>query len=283
MGSDKEPFFIILDIDGTIIGDITLQVCEWEIISKYQPKKLRLFKQSLIQHLQQGMLRSGLSDFLTTIKKEYEHTEFLVYTASEEKWAQFLTPCIEAACGYKFGRPIFTRKDCVHVSQNITKSLSKISTKIIKAYRHKYPSITSAKAVVKNTIMVDNNNLLCSKECNRCIECPTYSFVYPYNVLQLVDENVMQKNYPSIANILGRYDLIPANNVQHIDALGYFGVMSAYYLQLARIMKTKSQSAKQKKDGMWFTVANDIVASLRKGLSRESMVKYINQRLGTSR
>jgi len=277
MHGDQEPFFIVLDIDGTIIGDISLQVCEWEILSKFHPKKLRQLRQSLIQQLQQGMLRSGLSDFLSAVKKENEHTEFLVYTASEEKWAQFLIPCIEAACGYKFGRPIFTRKDCVHVTRNITKSLSKISSKIIKSYKSKYPAIRSSKSVVKNMIMIDNNNLLCSKECNRCIECPTYSFLYPYNVLQHVDEGIIIKNYPTIANILERYDMFPSS--QHVDSLGYFGMMSAYYGQLARVMKTKASSVKHKKDNMWYSIGNDMVAAMKKDLTKENMVKYINQRL----
>lgn len=274
-----DPLFIVLDIDGTIIGDISLQVCEWEILSKFHPKKLRQLRLSIIQQLQSGMLRSGLSDFLSHIKKEYEHTEFLLYTASEEKWAQFLIPCIEAACGFKFGRPVFTRKDCVHVSRNITKSLSKISSKLLKTYKSRYPSLKNTKSIVKNMIMIDNNNLLCSKEVNRCIECPTYNFMLPYNVLQHVEDQVLQKDYPTVASILSKYDMFPSQSLSHVDTLGYFGMMSAYYVSLARAMKSKASAVKHKKDAMWFHVASDIVASLRKGISKENMVKYINQRL----
>lgn len=279
MHSSQDPLFIVLDIDGTIIGDISLQVCEWEILRRFHPKKLRQLRQSIIQQLQSGMMRSGLADFLSLIKKEYEHTEFLLYTASEEKWAQFLIPCIESACGFKFGRPIFTRKDCVHVSRNITKSLSKISGKVMKSYKSRYPTLKNTKAIVKNMIMIDNNNLLCSKEVNRCIECPTYNFMYPYNVLQHVEDHVLQKEFQTVANILAKYDMFPNTSLSHVDALGYFGMMSAYYVSLARMMKSKAASVKHKRDSMWFHVANDIIASMRKGVAKEVMVKYINQRL----
>lgn len=272
-----DPIFVILDIDGTLIGDISFCVCEWEILSRIDHRKLRQLRAFLISYLKSGLLRSGIADFLTNLRSVRDDIEFIIYTASDDKWASFLVPCIESAIGIKLARPIFTRKDCVGKSSSSYKSLAKISQRVFRAFKTKYPALKSEKHVAKMMVMIDNNHVLREKEVSRCIICPTYDYCTPYDVLKNADAASLSQNYKLVCEILHRYDLIPSHTLSHIDSLGYHGAMSLYHAALSKSFK--SFVPRLPKDSFWYSLSHDFVAGLKKDQSLDSIIKHIKKKL----
>lgn len=283
---DQEPCIYTIDIDGTLIGDITYHVAEWEMLSKYDRKKLKTFKTQLIQSLQNGLLRPHVADFITHIKANNNRCEFFLYTASDDKWAQFLVPCIEAACGCKFARPIFSRKHCLIIDKSIKKSLMNISTAVFNKLKNNSTlNLRKPTQVYDNMILIDNNKVLLDKEQRKCIICPSYDYECSYDILRLIDTNILAANSQGIASILQKYDFIDPKESSR--ASGQFGIIALYYegyaMTLRTMHKTIIAQERQRRDKFWLNLANAIVALQLKHVNKESIVKYINNKLHASR
>lgn len=91
------PLVVVLDLDGTIIGDITPQIVSWEICNDikssgggnfYKPK-------DLYAKLQGGIIRPYFAEFIKSLKKNIPNIEFFIFTASEKKWAMNIIGYIE--------------------------------------------------------------------------------------------------------------------------------------------------------------------------------------------
>jgi hypothetical protein len=274
MGDHQQPLIIVLDIDGTIIGDVTYEVCEWELLRAYEPKKLKQYRSTLRAHLEAGLLRPHLADFLLKIHASNDHVHFYIYTASDDQWAQFLVPCIEAVTGIKFSRPIFSRKHCAVSPKAVTKSLTDIAPGIFSRLKSKYKKLNSAKALLRNMCIIDNNNVL-SDIPHRCVLCPTYSWSSPYDLTKTLDERILAKETENITRLLHSYQLLPrvlTNSNQFL---------SDYYSALGRAYKSTSPNSFVK-DEMWLHVASLLMTSIKRyghGKDMTSVVKYINQRL----
>lgn len=277
-----EPFIYVIDIDGTLIGDISHQVAEWEIIMKYDPKKLKAFKSHLIHQLQHGLLRPGIADCITTLKNNNELSEFFLYTASDDKWAQFLVPCMEVACGIKFGRPIFSRKHCLCVDRSMKKSLLKISnmvhTKLKPRYMHMFKKPSH---VFDHMLLIDNNKVLVEREARKAIICPSYEYVLPCDILRLIDADILESNALGICKILAKYELMDEKVVaRHTHA---YTLLAAYYdayaSLLRQMVRVSAMQERQKRDKFWPNLANALVALQQKRVTKDAMLKYINSKL----
>lgn len=265
----------VIDIDGTIIGDILYEVCEWEIIMKCDPRKIKFFKQRLIAHLRAGLLRPYLADFVTTLKKQNEANEFFVYTASDDKWAQFLIPCIESACNVKFKRPIFSRKHCIVSTMSVKKCLANISTQVFQ--RLKPMGIYKNKTQLHNQmILIDNNYVLIDQETKKGIICPTYDHKIVYDVLRNLDEYILHERIGDIIGILQKYSLIP--QISEKDVLSSYQILAMYYKNYSNKLSQYSSLLEKgiKRDKYWLNLANLFVALNKKGVSTDKMIKYIN-------
>lgn len=268
--NSKSPDVILLDIDGTIIGDIGFQVCEWEILRLHASKRLPAFRNLLKSHLIKGMIRPHFADFITRLKSLYGNIHFYIYTASDDKWANFLVPCIEAVTNVKFERPIFSRRHCEYDGKVLNKSLTKVAPLIFTRLKHMYPELTSAKELIKHMCIIDNNNVLTDLP-HRCILCPTYSYAYPYDVLKHVDETLIEKAIPAISKHMQTYGLLSMST----SSLEQF--YTDYYLMLSKMYKAKSQMHKD--DNLWIIVMQSITNAYNKGLSTDNMVKYVCQKI----
>ena len=277
--SYSDPYLFLLDIDGTLVGDITYHVVEWEILTRFDKKKLRVFKQQLIDSLKSGLLRSSLSDFLTQLKTHNESTEFYLYTAGETKWVHFLIPCIEQACGFKFNRPYFTRNHCQFTTNSVKKSLAKISPIIYSKLKTKY-NFKSSNAVLDNLILVDNTRVLGDKELKRWIACPTYEYKALYDVLRNLDSNVFHEHSLAIATIMQKYGIMRSLSSSAVEKSysGYL-IAASYYEDYARDLRAYAKSNRSTKDKFWISLANAIIILHKKKVSKDSMVKYINSKL----
>lgn len=268
------PIVVLLDIDGTIIGDITTQVLEWEITSELNPGKLKQLKIKIKEHLQGGLVRPHFADFITSIKARHDNVEFFVYTASDDKWANFLIPCIEQALSISISRPIFSRKHCIMNSGTLYKSFSKVAPLIHTKLKKKYGNL-QVKHILKNMMIIDNNNVLIDNR-KFCIHCSTYEWLDVYDVCRLLE--IKQNNFELLGRALKRYSYI--DSVPHKLELLY----SLYYTSLGKQFKTYSTlkhelQEQRDKDTFWLQISTYMLNALRKNYDRDSIVKYIVQKI----
>jgi hypothetical protein len=263
------PLIVLIDIDGTLIGDISTQVLEWEIISQIDKRKLKQYKSNVQVYLSNGLIRPHFSDFINSIKSRYSHVEFFVYTASDDKWANFLVPCIEKTLNISINRPIFSRKHCILQSGVLCKSFARVAPFITTRLKKVYTGLQQ-KTVLKNMFIVDNNNVLIDNR-KYCIQCKTYEWSDVYDVLKLV--NVGEDNFIKLGNILNRYGIIETIGTR------YESLLSQYYSYLAKQYKTIPHIRKQDEDTFWLDITAATINALRKGLDRDQIVKYIVQKL----
>ena len=200
---EKAPYILLIDLDGTIQGDITPQLKEY-VLQKSLGVKLN--KKLLAIDYKKGLLRPYFNDFMNMIDTDYKNkVELFVYTASEKKWANYIVPIIESVTNVKFNRPIFTREQC-NMNNNMTekvKSISIVKPAIIKTLKKQYKSITN-NDIINKIYLIDNNYVL--KEANFLIKCPTYDKAIFINVLRTIDDNIKQSKFKDICKVILNYD-----------------------------------------------------------------------------
>jgi hypothetical protein len=271
------PLILFIDIDGTLVGDVKPQVCEWEILDKHDPSKLASFKQHLIDVLKCGLLRPNIADFLTSLKDSYEHVEFFIFTAADKDWATFLVPCIEKVIGLKFNRPVFTRKHCSIKSQEYKKSLDAVLPWVIRNHKRKYPTM-SLKTLRNRVAIIDNNNVLVSGETHRCIDCPTYTFMYFHDVLSRLPIETLQRKYHDIAATLIKYGMIVSSSSLHYNTMSFNTFRTMYYKRLAELIAENAKYCKQGKDDYWVKLMN-VMKNLSLENLRDNTIKCINKQM----
>lgn len=123
------PYIFVLDLDGTIVGNVQYQVSRYSLLNTIHRHGL---KTPSIKDLPKAygtsekLIRPGFIDCIKTLRANYPWCHIFIYTASEKKWALQELQWIERSIGSDFNRPIFTRSDCVIQSNgNIRKSLKK--------------------------------------------------------------------------------------------------------------------------------------------------------------
>lgn len=266
---------VLIDLDGTIIGDISPQVCEWEILLRFAPTRLKAYKDNLRTQLKQGLMRPDLTNFMDAIKVKYPHTEFFIYTASETRWANVIIPCIENEYGIRFNRPIFNRAHCINVEYNVKKSPLSIVPQITKVLRSKYEVLD--KSIANSLLMIDNYNVLVKNEDHILLQCPTYEYTIHYDVLRLIDEETLRENYAEIATILKHYKLFPS----HVPTEAQFSyeVFKALYFDYLGSSIKKSIKVNAQPDVFWHTLGDVMLSNKVDGPMNPRLVKYINTKL----
>ena len=282
-----KPFCYFLDIDGTMIGDVSPQVYEWDIVTKYDPSKLPQLKKNICSQLSSGLLRKGLSTFLDFLRSRHgqDGCEFFVYTASDTKWANFIVPCIETVIGQKFNRPLFTRPNCIRANGGeFKKSLVHISPAVIRKLRPKYGSdnmdAMNVMDVMGRFVLVDNNRVLNKSEEGRLILCPTYGYVDLYDILRLVPEDILQLNFIEIASILQSHGLFPEMAESTRVALPFQVFKAIYYSTIGKQIKENiKQELFISEDAFWTRLGNILHAHKDTNTLKDSSVRSINDAL----
>lgn len=195
---EKAPYILLIDLDGTIQGDITPQLKEYVL---QKSLGIKSNKKLLAIDYQKGLLRPFFKDFMNMIDTYCKNeVEIFIYTASEKKWANYIVPIIESVTNVKFNRPIFTRDQCnMNNMTEKVKSLSIVKPAIMKMLKKQYKSITGSD-IINKIYLIDNNYVL--KETNFLIKCPTYDKAVFINVLRTIDENMKQNKFKDICNVL---------------------------------------------------------------------------------
>jgi hypothetical protein len=252
----ESPLVILLDIDGTLIGEILPQVIEWQLVSTFRKEFLRSYKLFLIDALKTELLRPGFSNFFH--KLESLHIEFFIYTASESKWANYLVPCIESACNVKFNRPVFTREHMVFETQKNgdsyhMKSIEKILPLINKTLAKKGWKIP---ATISQCMIIDNNYTLVSNELKRVAKCSSYKSIFPFDMLRFIPSTMIMENKSEIISHLNHLNLLP----EHFAPSTINEFYHTYHYSLGKFLQKASTQSKY--DITWNRLNKQIVKYL---------------------
>lgn len=251
------PTVMVLDLDGTIVGNVSPQVCEFEILTEHAPGKLKLFKDQLHAQLQHTpVIRPEFATFCRAMKER--GVELYVYTASDAKWATLFVGAVERALGVKFNRPLFTRNHCRMMGGVYRKPTRAVLAAVFNGLKRRYAGLRKPSDLADQVAMVDNNNVLLQDAAYSMgmLLCPTYDYLHNYDVLRLVPEDVLAAKTSAVVAKLAQYKLLPAGvPYSSLDKL-----RAAYYVCLGRdIAASRKLRKKQAGDRMWRALQQALV------------------------
>lgn len=200
MTSVQTPHVILIDLDGTIQGDVAPQLREYNLLRNL---KLKIStKKSHINDYIKGLLRPYFIDFIRLIKSKYDNkVELFIYTASDKTWAHYIVPIIESIIGFKFNRPIFTRDHCLIGRDDKVKSIKYVKSSVIKTLQAKHGKIVINERTLEDKIvLIDNNYVLAQSQ--YLVKCPTYDKAVFLNILRNIPKNVIETRYSEICRYL---------------------------------------------------------------------------------
>ena len=268
------PLVFLLDLDNTIIGDASSQVCRYEI-SKYT--KTKHDTAELTYELQSGLLRPHFESFIKYVKTRYDGVEIYIFTAAERKWANVIISVLEKHLDIKFNRPIFSREYCVPENGILQKQIGKIAPKLYRCLKSKY-GLTHISQLKKQVVLIDNNVVINDHDLHRFIKCPNYDYYVPCDVLMGVSKRSIQKYIQNVGAILSKYGIIQGSP----NGTDYQRLLSHYYNNVSDIFKQgASQANKNRKDidNFWLTVERIFRNHNIKSFNTK-VVSYINKNVG---
>ena len=268
--SKQVPFVIVLDLDGTIVGDVTSHINEWVICKFLNATAISNFHKTMRWHLKNGLLRPYFQQFMNAAYKDHG-IEVFVYTASTKDWAPVVISNVEKVTGHNFNRPIFTRDSCIEQrGGNLKKSLEKIKPKIFERLKRKYVALQSPKDLDGRMCMIDNTDVLIEKWA--WIPCPTYDFVTTHDILKHIDWEILRDQYQSIhKELVAQEALSRSSGVRDFD-----GFMAAYYSRIARRLSSNStKNYVEKQDTFWKVCTENMFPIISHMKARSDVTPYV--------
>lgn len=255
MTKTSRPFNLLIDLDGTIIGNIGPQVKEYEFIrflnrNITNGKKERYHTTLLHDDMIAGLVRPGFAEAMYTIKKYHPSVKIYIYTASSYDWAHFVIPRLEKLLFNEtfFNRPILTRNQCHPTT--FQKSIAKVRPLLGNNHF---------------TFLVDNNPTLDLKEASQLVQCPSYEYTVVVDPLR----SISPKNVTNYHNIIAQF-------LVNFNSDNEFEMKQLLYMKLKKDYNhVKYENNKAKKDRYWSKFAsvlanNDMssVANIQKVLRK---------------
>ena len=261
------PNIIILDLDGTIIGDIMFQSVLYEI-SRATNQKSFFTTKDLQEKLKNGIIRPHFKRFIQNVDRYCSNIEFYIYTASDKKWANFIIPLIEKSINFKFNRPIFTREDCLLTNNTeIKKCVKHISKKLITSLKKKYSRIN-----FNNILIIDNLRVYKSNGDKHLVVCPTYNFKYPENIPAVIKLDDYVQHHTTIHQILSRY-------IQYENTSDYISFQKHFYRFYLRYLESVTKSNQiESKDKFWYYMEVILIKKQFRDFN-SNVITYINKKI----
>ena len=243
----SSPVVFLLDLDGTMQGDVRPQLQEYELIRMVNRtilhgKKVHYKVKNLYKDMENGLLRPGLKQSLLDIKQTHPHVEFFVYTASSTDWANYIIPRIEKHCfrGQFFNRPLLTR---AQVSEAGVKSIARVFPMVEKTLASKYKKICKQKVY-----LIDNNTVLNRPEMDHLILCPSYDYAHVIDPLRNIPEGVVE-------NLI----MMISERISGLASTSKQIAIRNLYAELDRSMKSSSKINKAHRKDTYFESMRRIV------------------------
>ena len=207
MDIERLPFVFVIDVDGTLVGDVTPEICITDIICQCtceNDDKVDCVLKHIRKSLAHGLARPYFVTFYKTMKEIYPESEFFIYTAASKRWTEMLIDIYEKEFDIKFNRPLFTRCYCANQKK---KDIEYILYVIGKVLQDKYPT-NSLYMLRRRVLLIDNNPKDYSKPregCEYLIKCPTYSFKVEDNIIETLPLTIVQTQFQTISSLFSKY------------------------------------------------------------------------------
>ena len=280
MTQDALPLIIVIDIDGTMIGDISPQISSYDIFNAIKSKGGHLSQKAndVSNKLKCGILRPYFAEFVQRVSVSIPRVEFFVYTASEHKWALNIVKHIEKACHVKFNKPIFTRKECVLQRGEYMKAVKFINKSIFRTLKKKF-NLSNITDINDSILIIDNrSDIYSDNDLKHHVQCSTYNYKYPENIPALFDATEYVKHYDVVAPIISRfYDFQPPQDFMAFQERFY-----SLYTKL--ILSARQGNAQYVKDVFFkrlYKLIIHLFVTKKYAKFDPAVVRFINRHLGT--
>lgn len=269
--STKCPLIIILDIDGTVIGDITPQVVLYEIVNalRKHKEKISFDVNTIITKLKNGVIRPHFDAFINELQQY--GVEFFVYTASEKSWAEYIVKLMEKTYDIKINRPLFTRNNCVFSGKDYIKSIKTIRPLMLRTLRKKYKGLQLCN-FKDNILIIDNRHVYSSKNDARLILlCPTYSYKIPENILAIIKPELFTSHSKMINEIMLKYNMIQK------PVYNYLKFQKVFYERYIEDISNTISNTEFQTD-LFFERTKDMIQKKNIKLFTSRVVSYLNEK-----
>ncbi len=278
MSSTSLPLIIVIDLDGTIIGDITPQIMTYELVKNFKLAGYK-FTHDLVDlrsKLKNGLVRPYFEAFISSISKNIP-VEFFIYTASEKSWAELVIRNIELTYNIKFNRPIFARQYCVYSEKDreYKKSLSLIRPSILKFLKRKYHISYTKHDLEKSIMIIDNTNVYHSNDQKHLIMCPTYNYKVPENIVSFIKHDQYKKHHLIINNSLSKY-------ISLINTSDYITFQRDFYRYYLSFIETQMKNNTRYSQDRFWLYLRDIIISKNIRKFDDVSLKYIRNKIGNT-
>lgn len=264
---------VVIDLDGTIIGDISPQILSYELWKslKTSKHKYNYDLQDLKDKLQGGLIRQGFASFIKTLKHNIPNIEFFVYTASEKTWAEFIIKQIESVLQIKFNRPIFSRNHCFKHEKEYRKSTQYIKQGVLKCLRKKH---NNKQHVVSSLLIIDNNNVYSTADHRNLLLCPSYNLRIPENICANISQKCFEENHNVILSSAKKY--LPINLSMTRDYYQFQKEFYTYYIQYIDV--AMKLNARYSQDTFWSSLKGLIITENIQSFN-EKNIKFLQRAL----
>lgn len=279
------PFVVLIDLDGTIVGDVTSLLNEWSleravknmatpitsnISNSNSSSSSSAFQRNFRAGLKSGLLRPGFSEFVHSALSRHG-VELFVATMSSRDWAPVVIQNVEAIVGKKFNRPLLTREYFESSVPRDMKSLAKVRQHVFNRLRKKYGDLKFVEQLDGRMMLIDNTDILVEKE--YWIPCSTYDYLPCIDILRLIDPATLQANFQHIKSEMMRMGALARGSSTGAAApaedsvASYHAFLSQHYQRLARQLAMHAQSNSAfTKDTFWTRCAQTLLPPLFKSL-----------------
>lgn len=278
--SQPPPIFL-LDLDGTVIGDITPQVLLYDIIQQIRSSSTPKSNKSSAcpsfplkefhEKLRDGIVRPHFDIFMSEVQKR--GIDVFIYTASSRKWAEFIVKQIETAFNIKFNRPILSRDHCHVKNGECSKRLLTVAPLILRTINKKYGVKYNVNEIIENMMVIDNSEVYNGTDCDRVLLCDTYKYKYPENMITTLTKNVYQSHNNIIQQLMvtNMNNYRPTKNYMKFERQFYQMYVNA--LGECLVMKEKCMQ-----DTMFRTVVRCIIHKNIKTFNKNT-VRYLQHKI----
>lgn len=197
-----KPKVFILDLDGTLVGNMTSILVYHDIVDLVNVRAntnghavlpcdtARVLQDAFVN----GMARPGFLDFYERNKD----AKFFIYTAAATMWARFVIDGLEKHWGVKFQRPLFTREDCIRSPTHIryVKVVDMVLPRIEKSLGHTCDrnSITIIDDLPEAYVPMDRHLVFM---------CPCYMYgAGAVDVLEMLPKHIVLQYFNKILEVL---------------------------------------------------------------------------------
>ena len=252
MSSPPLPLVLLLDLDNTVVGDASLQVCRYETLATVPGAKHD--QGALVLDLDDGLLRPHFESCMKLILAKHPTAEIFFFTAAEKKWAHVVISAIEKLTRIKFNRPVFSREYCVSENGALRKNIVQIAPIIYRRLRTKY-GLTGIGQLKKQIVLIDNNHVVGAHDVHRFVKCPSYEHPVVCDVLEGVPRSKLRLHLHAIGTVLQKFGMSGAANASiGGDVPRFLAMYHAWLAELYRQSCSNGNKARRDADHFWLVI-----------------------------